>query len=146
MKLTISRSLHPCLDKCYKWPFRETPVTLWQSHQPENISPVSELTNIRLPPIPDLSLITTQPDTHQKILAIRQKSLEGKRLPHLTDAEVSVLAGSSDLEGPLWKAALTAKRINRKKSNALSLFTSEAQQCKNPHQAREPDGVWWMPC
>lgn len=88
MKLTISRSLHPCLDKCYKWTFRETPVTLWQSHQPENISPVFELTNIRLLPIPDLSLITTQPETHKKILAIRQKSLEGKKLPHLTDAEV----------------------------------------------------------
>lgn len=71
MKLTISRSLHPRLDKCYKWPFRETPATLWQSHQPENISPVFELTNIRLPPIPDLSLIITEPDTHKKILAIR---------------------------------------------------------------------------
>lgn len=71
MKLKISKSLHPCLDECYKWLFRETPVTLWESHQPENFSPVFELSNIRLLPNPDLSLITTEPDTHKKILAIR---------------------------------------------------------------------------
>lgn len=66
MKLTISRSLHPRLDKCYKWPFREPPVTLWQSHQPGNFCPVFELSNVRLLPNPDLSLITTEPDTDKK--------------------------------------------------------------------------------
>lgn len=71
MKRTISRSLHPRLHECYKWPFRETPVTLWQSQQPENFSPAFELSNIRLLPYPDLSLITTEPDMNKKILALR---------------------------------------------------------------------------
>lgn len=79
---------------------------------------VFELTNIRLPPIPDLSLITTEPDTYKKKFS-NQIEKSGRQETPLSDRCRSAVAGSSDSEGPLWKAALTAKKINRKKIKCI---------------------------